>query len=99
MPSAAVGAGHRRPAGRYDTRPPVLQRVLALFLVVSAVALSIMIGRALWDRLPDPVAQALAVSLDGVDEADLAVARRVLADGTRRLEEHLQAQDPPATRR
>ena len=56
-------------------------------------------GRALWDRLPDPVAQALAVSLDGVDEADLAVARRVLADGTRRLEEHLQAQDPPATRR
>ena len=48
-------------------------------------------GRALWSRLPDPVAQTLEVSFAGVDEADLAVARRVLQAATRRIEEHMGA--------
>ena len=54
-------------------------------------------GRALWTRLPDPVALASAVAFEGADEADLAVARRVLQSATRRLEEHTAAQDaaPP----
>ena len=46
-------------------------------------------GRTLWDRLPDPVAQTLAVSFAGADEADLAVTRRVLEAATRRIEEHM----------
>ena len=50
-------------------------------------------GRTLWDRLPDPVAMTLAVSFEGADPADLAVARRVLAAATHRIEEHLVAQN------
>jgi DNA-binding MarR family transcriptional regulator len=52
-------------------------------------------GRTLWAGLPDPVALALAVSFDGVDEADLAVARRVLEAATARLEEHMATQAAP----
>jgi len=48
-------------------------------------------GRALWSQLPDPVALALDVSFAGADEADLAVARRVLQEGTGRLEAYLAA--------
>jgi MarR family transcriptional regulator, lower aerobic nicotinate degradation pathway regulator len=48
-------------------------------------------GRDLWARLPDPVALALDVSFDGVDDADLAVARRVLREATARIEAHLAA--------
>ena len=50
-------------------------------------------GRNLWARLPDPVALALAVSFDGVDETDLAVTRRVLQEAVRRLEDYMAAQD------
>ncbi len=50
-------------------------------------------GRTLWANLPDPVELTLAVSFAGADEADLAVARRVLQVATRRLEEHMAAQD------
>jgi len=50
-------------------------------------------GRTLWADLPDPVALALEVSFAGADERDLAVTRRVLQTATRRLEEHLAAQD------
>lgn len=49
-------------------------------------------GRTLWVGLPDPVALALALSFDGTDASDLAIARRVLAEGTRRLEVHLATQ-------
>jgi MarR family transcriptional regulator, lower aerobic nicotinate degradation pathway regulator len=56
-------------------------------------------GRTLWAELPDPVALALSVSFDGVDEADLAVARRVLKAATQRLEEHMAAQDAAERRR
>lgn len=44
-------------------------------------------------RLPDPVAQALAVSFDGADVNDLAVTRRVLQDAVLRLEDHLATRD------
>ena len=56
-------------------------------------------GRTLWADLPDPVALALAVSFDGADEADLAVARRVLKAATRRVEEHMAAQPVAGNRR
>lgn len=46
-------------------------------------------GRSLWADLPDPVALAQAISFEGADPADLAVARRVLQAATRRLEDHL----------
>lgn len=49
-------------------------------------------GRNLWAELPDPVALALAVAFDGVDEADLAVARQVLQGAVARIEDHLAAQ-------
>ncbi|RFA14065.1 MarR family transcriptional regulator [Subtercola boreus] len=48
-------------------------------------------GRTLWAGLPDPVALATAASFEGVDEADLAVARRVLQAATARLLEHLDS--------
>ena len=51
-------------------------------------------GHKLWNGLPDPVALALAVSFDGIDENDLAVTRRVLQDAVRRLEDYLTVQDP-----
>lgn len=50
-------------------------------------------GRALWNELPDPVALATSVSFDGVDPADLAVARRVLKAATDRLLEHMAAEE------
>lgn len=46
-------------------------------------------GRALWAELPDPVGRATALSFDGVDAADLEVARRVLREATQRLVEHM----------
>jgi DNA-binding MarR family transcriptional regulator len=50
-------------------------------------------GQNLCTGLPDPVALALAVSLDSVD--DLAVTRRVLRDAVQWLEDHLAAQAQP----
>ena len=68
--------------GLVDQQPDAVDQRQRLLSVTDA-------GRALWDRLPDPVALALDVSFAGADEADLAVARRVLQAATRRLEEHL----------
>ncbi|RFA09738.1 MarR family transcriptional regulator [Subtercola boreus] len=51
-------------------------------------------GRELWAGLPDPVALTTAVSFDGADPADLAVARRVLKTATERLLAHMAAEDP-----
>ena len=70
--------------GLVDQQPDAVDQRQRLLSVTDA-------GRALWDRLPDPVALALDVSFAGADEADLAVARRVLQAATRRLEEHLGA--------
>lgn len=47
------------------------------------------LGNELWAELPDPLAVATEVAFDGVDAADLATARRVLHDATRRLNEHI----------
>ena len=46
-------------------------------------------GVDLWERLPDPIALAQRVSFDGVDEAELATALRVLKRATQRLNDHL----------
>jgi DNA-binding MarR family transcriptional regulator len=46
-------------------------------------------GVSLWERLPDPIALARSVSFDGVDEAELATALRVLQAATERLNDHL----------
>jgi DNA-binding MarR family transcriptional regulator len=51
-------------------------------------------GRTLWAGLPDPVGLASSVSFAGADDADLEVTRRVLQAATRRLEEHMAAQEP-----
>ena len=50
-------------------------------------------GRRLWSELPDPVAAVHAISFDGVDEAELAIARAVLRRATQRLVDHLGAAD------
>ena len=68
--------------GLVDQRPDAVDQRQRMLCVTDA-------GRDLWDRLPDPVAETLAVSFGGADEADLAVARRVLQAATRRIEEHL----------
>jgi DNA-binding MarR family transcriptional regulator len=47
------------------------------------------IGMELWDELPDPRAVAAEVAFSGIDAADLATARKVLQDATRRLHEHI----------
>ena len=46
-------------------------------------------GKKLWRTLPDPVDLILSVAFEGVNPDDLAVARRVLQDATRRLNEHI----------
>ena len=43
-------AGHRRPAGRYDTPPLLLQRVLAVFIAITVTALVVAFTAALWQR-------------------------------------------------
>lgn len=50
-------------------------------------------GMALWNELPDPLAVAAEVAFSATDAADLATARAVLQEATRRLSEHL-AQRP-----
>ena len=50
-------------------------------------------GEQLWRELPDPVADAQATSLAGMDAADLATAVRVLKAATRRLSEGLPRDD------
>ena len=46
-------------------------------------------GKKLWKELPDPIALILSVAFDGVDQAELATARRVLQAATERLNHHL----------
>ena len=46
-------------------------------------------GKKLWKQLPDPVALILSVAFDGVSEAELATARRVLQAATERLNQHV----------
>jgi MarR family transcriptional regulator, lower aerobic nicotinate degradation pathway regulator len=52
-------------------------------------------GQALWRDLPDPVALAGAISFDGVDAAELAIARDVLRAATRRLLRHIESPGEP----
>ena len=42
-------------------------------------------GRALWNTIPDPIQLITSVAFDGVDEADIATANRVLSEATQRL--------------
>ena len=42
-------------------------------------------GRNLWATLPDPIGLITAVAFDGVDDAEIALANRVLRDATQRL--------------
>jgi DNA-binding MarR family transcriptional regulator len=46
-------------------------------------------GKKLWKELPDPIALILSVAFDGIDQADLATARRVLQAATERLNHHV----------
>ena len=46
-------------------------------------------GKKLWKELPDPIALILSVAFDGVDQAELATARRVLQAATERLNHHI----------
>ena len=45
-------------------------------------------GRKLWKALPDPVSLIVSIAFDGVDQGDLATARRVLQAATERLNQH-----------
>ena len=46
-------------------------------------------GRKLWKELPDLNHLILAVAFDGIDPAELAIARGVLQTATQRLNEHI----------
>lgn len=46
-------------------------------------------GKKLWKELPDPIALILSIAFDGVDQAELATARRVLQAATERLNHHV----------
>jgi DNA-binding MarR family transcriptional regulator len=46
-------------------------------------------GKKLWKELPDPIALILSLAFDGVDQAELATARRVLQAATERLNHHV----------
>jgi DNA-binding MarR family transcriptional regulator len=46
-------------------------------------------GKKLWKELPDPIALILSVAFDGVDQSELATARRVLQAATERLNHHI----------
>jgi MarR family transcriptional regulator, lower aerobic nicotinate degradation pathway regulator len=49
-------------------------------------------GERLWTELPDPLAVATEVAFGGLDPVDLATARAVLQEATRRLNEHIARQ-------
>ena len=51
------------------------------------------LGTKLWKQLPDPTGLVLAVAFDGADPAELAIARRVLAAATQRLNEHISGEN------
>jgi DNA-binding MarR family transcriptional regulator len=51
------------------------------------------LGTKLWKQLPDPTDLVLAVAFDGADPAELAIARRVLAAATQRLNEHISREN------
>jgi DNA-binding MarR family transcriptional regulator len=46
-------------------------------------------GKKLWKELPDPIVLILSVAFDGVDQAELDMARRVLQAATERLNQHV----------
>ena len=50
MPPDVREAGHRRPAGRYDSPRLLLQRVLAVLIALTVTALAVGIAAALWER-------------------------------------------------
>lgn len=47
-------------------------------------------GRALWNRLPDPIARILEIAFAGVDAATLETVTRVLRTATERLNTHIE---------
>jgi DNA-binding MarR family transcriptional regulator len=49
-------------------------------------------GSKLWQELPNPIAVIQAVSFAGADDAELAIAIRVLQSATGRLDDHLSGQ-------
>lgn len=57
------------------------QRQRMLYLTAS--------GKKLWKELPDPTTLILSVAFDGLDQAELATARRVLQTATERLNHHI----------
>ena len=57
------------------------QRQRMLYLTAS--------GKKLWKELPDPTTLILSVAFDGLDQAELATARRVLQAATERLNHHI----------
>lgn len=50
-------------------------------------------GARLWDELPDPIAVIQTVSVQGVDEADVATAIRVLRAATQHVNDRLSGGD------
>jgi DNA-binding MarR family transcriptional regulator len=52
-------------------------------------------GMKLWGELPDPLAVIRAMSFDGTDPAELAIAQRVLQAAAQRLTERLAAGNKP----
>ena len=64
-----------------QTSDPVDQRQRILRITRS--------GTKLWKELPDLAHLIPAVAFEGIDPAELAIARRVLQTATKRLNEHI----------
>jgi DNA-binding MarR family transcriptional regulator len=52
-------------------------------------------GMKLWLDLPDPLVLIRRIAYDGADDAELAIAVRVLKAATQRLADHLSEPDQP----
>ncbi len=51
------------------------------------------VGVMLWEELPDPLAVIRAISFEGANAAEMAIALRVLQNATHRLNSHMEAGD------
>jgi DNA-binding MarR family transcriptional regulator len=52
-------------------------------------------GMKLWLDLPDPLALIRRIAYDGADDAELAIAVRVLQAATQRLNDHMSEPNQP----
>jgi hypothetical protein len=80
MTTATHRDGPRRPPGRYDSGPSVLQRVLAVFFGVTLLALLIGIAFALWERATRDVVDGRVLGYSVTSDAAVSIRFEVTKD-------------------